>query len=292
MDSQANTEKKIPQLIPQKQQSAEFSIQKGSTTFLVKSDNFILRTRKKKETETDEIAGFAQITNSVFRNKQLSWKAKGVLGYLLTQPSDFIPFVDNIVNSGLCAKRSIQRALTELRENGYATLVQCFVIEDGKKQVRSIYNFSEIPNPEWLLKHSKMKIVKLKDKVTVTKKSTDFEVLFTVNLENGGVIQIQKSQEFFVWAKQTFSDCYKNKFGVSFSFSKPHETRLENLLKTVYYQVAEHCDSYNLQMQHHYLQKAFENLLTQAAKSKKLKESEKFTPAYILSILHLIREGK
>lgn len=75
---------------------------------------------------------FAQIDKSVFEDTAISWKAKGILGYLLTKPNDWKVNVADIVkrspkSNGQSKKGNgedaVYQALKELRVAGYARLI-------------------------------------------------------------------------------------------------------------------------------------------------------------------------
>jgi hypothetical protein len=64
--------------------------------------------------------GYAQIDNRVLADQRLSWKAKGILVYLLSKPNNWKVQIGDLVKrspDGECAVRS---ALDELLEIGYA----------------------------------------------------------------------------------------------------------------------------------------------------------------------------
>jgi hypothetical protein len=98
---------------------------------------------------------FVQIDKSVFEDNTISWKAKGILGYLLTKPNDWKIYVDDIAKhaptvekegkqiskkgSGLSA---VYEALKELRAAGYARLT---VTREGGVITGKQWEVSEIP---------------------------------------------------------------------------------------------------------------------------------------------------
>lgn len=65
---------------------------------------------------------FFQCSNAVIEDKNLSFKAKGVLCYLLSKPDTWTPRVGELASVGPDGKESIQSALKELRKFGYAVL--------------------------------------------------------------------------------------------------------------------------------------------------------------------------
>jgi len=85
---------------------------------------------------------------STIENSKLSFKARGVLLYLLSKPNNYVVKIADIVKSsdkdGL---EAIKSAMKELVNEGYAVLVkgshQC---SDGKKLIGSHYFIFENPN--------------------------------------------------------------------------------------------------------------------------------------------------
>lgn len=70
------------------------------------------------------------ISNSALEQPGLSFKAKGVLCYLLSKPDTWTPRVGQIASVGPDGKESIQTALKELASFGYAKLNT--IVEDGQ----------------------------------------------------------------------------------------------------------------------------------------------------------------
>lgn len=65
---------------------------------------------------------YVQIDKSALSDRRLSWRAKGVLTYLLGKPDDWITSVPDIIENGRDGRESVQSALKELRATGYAEL--------------------------------------------------------------------------------------------------------------------------------------------------------------------------
>lgn len=91
-------------------------------------------------------SNYTTIDNNIFKNKNLSLKAKGLLTTMLSLPDEW----DYTVN-GLCSilkdgKSSIQSALKELEENGYLVRVQ--TKDKSGKFSSADYTLYEIPLTE------------------------------------------------------------------------------------------------------------------------------------------------
>ena len=86
---------------------------------------------------------FVMIDNEVFNNPNLSYTAKGILGYLLAKPDNWIIRVSDIAKNGKISLNAIKSALKELRINGYAEIIKDF---DSKKKLKgSHYVIYESP---------------------------------------------------------------------------------------------------------------------------------------------------
>ncbi len=98
---------------------------------------------------------FVQIDKSVFEDNTISWKAKGILGYLLTKPNDWKIYVDDIAKHAPTVEKegkqiskkgsgvsAVYEALKELRAAGYARLT---VTRENGVITGKQWEVSEIP---------------------------------------------------------------------------------------------------------------------------------------------------
>lgn len=74
---------------------------------------------------------YVQIDNRVLEDDRLSWKAKGLLCYLLSRRSDWCVRRDDLINRSTDGRESVQAGMQELKECGYAALLNAQG-EDGK----------------------------------------------------------------------------------------------------------------------------------------------------------------
>ena len=65
---------------------------------------------------------FARVPKTVLDDERLSWKAKGILSYLLGKPTEWKVRVKDLSNKSTDGEASIRSALAELRKLGYAEL--------------------------------------------------------------------------------------------------------------------------------------------------------------------------
>jgi hypothetical protein len=75
-------------------------------------------------------AAFSIVPKALLNNPDLSWKAKGILAYLIGKPDSWKVRVTDLVNKSYDKYASVKSGLKELREAGYASL-EC-VREEGK----------------------------------------------------------------------------------------------------------------------------------------------------------------
>ena len=74
---------------------------------------------------------YAQIDKRVLEDPRLSWRAKGILAYLLSKPSGWKVNVKDIWNNGAEGRNAVQDCLVELQMIGYAEL-KTVIGEHGK----------------------------------------------------------------------------------------------------------------------------------------------------------------
>jgi hypothetical protein len=70
----------------------------------------------------DKNCPFVRIDNRIFTDQRLSFKAKGVLGYLLSRPDDWVVRTSDLAKRSTDGTASIRSAMKELRRCGYASL--------------------------------------------------------------------------------------------------------------------------------------------------------------------------
>lgn len=86
---------------------------------------------------------YVMLDKSLLEDKSLSWKAKGLLSYLLSRPEDWKVKVKHLVNQSTDGRDAVYSILKELRNAGY---IQLNVSRDGNGKVtENIYDVYEKP---------------------------------------------------------------------------------------------------------------------------------------------------
>lgn len=62
---------------------------------------------------------YTVLQNSLLRDTRLSWKARGILAYLLSQPPGWHCWIDHLVNSAPEGRDAVRTGLAELERHGY-----------------------------------------------------------------------------------------------------------------------------------------------------------------------------
>lgn len=80
-------------------------------------------TQQGKITLATKSKGFTQIPNSILKSKTLSWKAKGLMSYLLTLDEDWTLYKSDLKNRATDGYDSMCSAFKELEDAGYITSI-------------------------------------------------------------------------------------------------------------------------------------------------------------------------
>lgn len=86
---------------------------------------------------------FARVDRRILSDPRLSWKAKGILAYLLGHSNDWQVRVTDIIKRSTDGRDAVYSAMKELREIGYAELAQ---IRKGGKFIGKEWTVSDSPN--------------------------------------------------------------------------------------------------------------------------------------------------
>ncbi len=98
--------------------------------------------------KVEKTKNFTIMSNHHLQNKNLSLKAKGLLSYMLSLPSDWDYSLAGLVVNSKESKTSIRNTLNELKENHYLSITKLYPNQTESKKIEYIYNIYEEPHLE------------------------------------------------------------------------------------------------------------------------------------------------
>jgi hypothetical protein len=106
----------------------------------MEKDKTIFRVAKNKDNP------FVMIDRRVIENPSLSWKAKGLLAYLLSRPDDWVVRFRDLVNRSPDGGHTVRAAMKELRRAGH---VQVEAEREGGRVKQWVYTVHESPDDDF-----------------------------------------------------------------------------------------------------------------------------------------------
>lgn len=88
-------------------------------------------------------ANYVVMNRTALNDKNLSWKAKGIIAYMLSMPDDWVFYINELTKHSTDGEKSFRSGLKELKDNGY---VKRKPVREGNKIVSWETIVSEIPN--------------------------------------------------------------------------------------------------------------------------------------------------
>lgn len=85
---------------------------------------------------------FFVASNVPFNDKNLSWEARGMMGYFLSKPDDWQVMFGNLVKAGTAKDFKVRKVLKELEEHGYLERKR---IANDKGQYEWVSTIFEVP---------------------------------------------------------------------------------------------------------------------------------------------------
>jgi len=96
-------------------------------------------------TPKDREHPFVQIDNRAVEDAELSWRARGILAYLLSKPDDWQIRVGDLVRHGVDGEQSARSGLRELATRGYLRRRRLRDPDTGR-YARYVYTIQEVPD--------------------------------------------------------------------------------------------------------------------------------------------------
>lgn len=98
--------------------------------------------------KVEKTKNFTIMSNHHLQNKNLSLKAKGLLSYMLSLPSDWDYSLTGLVANSKEKITSLKSALKELKQNGYLSVIKLNPDQTKSKKYEYVYNIYEEPQLE------------------------------------------------------------------------------------------------------------------------------------------------
>lgn len=87
-------------------------------------------------------------SNEAFNDERLSWEARGLMGYLLSKPNDWVIRQKDLEQKGPAGDHKLRRMLAELRKCGYMNRIRTSMPDGTFEWETEIYESpSQNPNP-------------------------------------------------------------------------------------------------------------------------------------------------
>src|SRR5690625_2701779 len=121
--------------------------------FVSRGDSVKSIVRIKKETN------FVVMDKSFLNDTTLSWKAKGIMAYMLSKPDDWTFYISELIKHATDGKASFRSGFTELRDSGYVRRIKKRN-EDGTFSWETIVHerprtdFPHVDNPHVEIPHA------------------------------------------------------------------------------------------------------------------------------------------
>lgn len=77
-------------------------------------------------------SGYTQVPNEILQDNRISWKAKGILSFLMSRPNEWEFYMDEIKANSTDGKRALQSGIKELEEIGYLLRNPIYNKEKGR----------------------------------------------------------------------------------------------------------------------------------------------------------------
>ncbi|MDH2862623.1 helix-turn-helix domain-containing protein, partial [Bacillus cytotoxicus] len=77
-------------------------------------------------------SNYTTINNTGLKDERLSWKAKGILAYILSLPDDWVFYREELATHAKDGLDSLRAGMNELKEHGY---LHRFPVKDDKNKI-------------------------------------------------------------------------------------------------------------------------------------------------------------
>ncbi|QPW49585.1 DnaD domain protein [Bacillus thuringiensis] len=158
---------------------------------------------------------YTTINNTGLRDKRLTWKAKGILAYILTLPDDWVFYMEEIATHAKDKLDSLKSGMKELKKYGY---VKRFPVKDGKgKIIRWETIIYEVPQEEYPQEENPLMEKPQVEKPQVDEPLVENPMLLSTKELSTKELSTNKQNTNIQSSSSIFS-FYENNFGILNSF--------------------------------------------------------------------------
>lgn len=192
---------------------------------------------------------FARVPKTVLDDETLSWKAKGILAYLIGKPADWKVIINDLVKRSTDRHAAVKTGLKELRKAGYARL-EC-LREKGKVVAwkwhvadeplfKNVNNLNPTGSPEVdfpLVGNRQVENPQVENPRLLRKIPTETEKEKRTTTTRGGELaspgaspsETEKGAEVFI---KRWCECYQKWFGLPYRPSKKDKLSAQEVFST------------------------------------------------------------
>ncbi|MED3327410.1 DnaD domain protein [Bacillus thuringiensis] len=192
---------------------------------------------------------YSVVNNTGLRDERLSWKAKGILAYILTLPDDWVFYREELATHAKDGLDSLRSGMKELKEYGY---LQRIPIRNDKNKIVSWETvIHEVPQVEPLVDFPPM------EEPPVEKPLVENPELLNTNIPSTNKLNtnIQNTNYYHDNKESKSHELVDEEFKVSYNFLKNEGIPLSEIAIT---ELGEFCDSFGSELIKHAAHKAID----------------------------------
>ncbi|MBY0039106.1 DnaD domain protein [Bacillus cereus] len=193
---------------------------------------------------------YSVVNNTGLRDERLSWKAKGILAYILTLPDDWVFYREELATHAKDGLDSLRSGMKELKEYGY---LQRIPIRNDKNKIISWETvIHEVPQVEPLVEEPPMENPLVENPPVENPELLNTNILSTNKLNTN----IQNTNYYHDDNKESKSHVLVDEeFKVGYNFLKGEGIPLSEIAIT---ELGEFCDSFGSELIKHAAHKAID----------------------------------
>ncbi|QEL68844.1 MULTISPECIES: DnaD domain protein [unclassified Bacillus cereus group] len=150
---------------------------------------------------------YTTINNTGLRDERLSWKAKGILAYILSLPDDWVFYMEEISTHAKDGIDSLRVGMKELKKFGY---VRRFPVKNEKGKITNwetiIYEIPQVENPHMEKPQMEVPFMENPTLLSTNKQNTNIQSsssIFSFYENNFGILNSFIAESISKWVNDT-----------------------------------------------------------------------------------------